>query len=548
MAWIVLRVFIVKYEELLEKYQALLIENNNLKREIKALKAQLDSEETQPCMEEFQAVFDFYEPLFSGIDKFSDTREKITLFMSLFKGRDDVYAKRWENPKKGTSGYSPFCLNKWKPGLCRKPKERCVNCTNKLYAGLDEKVIDDHLRGSNHFVAGIYPLCLDETCYFLAIDFDGEDWAQDIAVLREVCLDFHIPLAVERSRSGQGAHAWFFFQGPLLASLARRFGSALLTCAMNKRHEVKIQSYDRLFPNQDTLPKGGLGNLIALPLQKAARRNNNSEFIDQSGKAFDDQWAFLSTIQKLSQDEIEKFTANLSQGNELGQLIRATEEDQEIQKPWDACRVKLVKSDFQCNLEIVKANMLFIPKVGLSQRAMNQLKRLAAFQNPEFYKAQAMRLSVAKIPRIISCSEETSEYLCLPRGCEADLKEVGKELGIDVNVRDQTNQGKDINIEFMGDLRDEQPLALNKLVQYENGILSGTTAFGKTVVAIKLIAERKVNTLILVDRVSLVTQWKKRLEEFLTINENLPDADDGKRKGEKKQKALSVNWVLERIT
>jgi len=543
----------VKFEELLEKYQALLIENDKYKKEIKALKAQIGLEEAPLGIEEFQAVFDFSslyipesemldqepsaEPLFSSINNLSDPMEKIRLYMSLFKGRDDVYALRWENPKKGTSGYSPFCLNEWKPELCRKPKERCTNCTNKLYAGLDEKVIDDHLRGNKNFVAGIYPLCLDETCNFLAIDFDGEEWSKDIAVLREVCSQFHVPLAVERSRSGQGAHAWFFFQVPLSAALARKFGSALLTCAMNRRHEVKFQSYDRLFPNQDTLPKGGLGDLIALPLQKAARKRNNSEFIDENGKTFDDQWTFLSAIKKLSEDEIEKFIARLSQGNELGELKRA-EEDQEEQKLWEASKTKLLKSDFPKGMEIVKANMLFVSKKGISQRALSYLKRLAAFQNPEFYKAQAMRLSVAKIPRIISCSEEATEYLCLPRGCETDLKEVGQELKISVHFRDETNQGKSIDIEFNGNLRDEQPMALEKLMKYDNGILSGTTAFGKTVVAIKLIAERKVNTLILVDRVSLVAQWKNRLTEFLTINEILPDTKEVKKRAGKKAKSI----------
>lgn len=185
----------MKYEELLEKYQASLIENNNLKKEIEELKERLDSAKAQPCVEEYQAVFDFYETSYSVIDKFSDSREKIRLFMSLFRGRDDAYAARWENPKKGTSGYSPFCVNEWKPGLCRKPKEKCTNCPNKQYPALNEKIIEDHLRGTDNFVAGIYPLCLDETCYFLAIDFDGKEWAQDIAVLREVCLEFHIPLA-----------------------------------------------------------------------------------------------------------------------------------------------------------------------------------------------------------------------------------------------------------------------------------------------------------------------------------------------------------------
>jgi hypothetical protein len=239
----------------------------------------------------------------------SDPKEKIKLFMSLFKGRNDVYAKRWENPKKGTAGYSPYCLNEWKSGLCRKPKGTCTNCTYKAYAPLDEKVIEDHLRGYKNFVAGIYPLCVYETCHFLAIDFDGEEWQKDISVLRELCLEFNIFLAVERSRSGKGAHAWFFFTSPISAALARKFGSALLTCSMNKRHEIKFKSYDRLFPNQDTMPKGGLGNLIALPLQKAARKCNNSEFIDENYQAYSDQWAFLASVQKLSEDDIGILTS-----------------------------------------------------------------------------------------------------------------------------------------------------------------------------------------------------------------------------------------------
>lgn len=278
----------MKFEELLEKYQALQIENDNLKEENRRLKAKLGFEEALPGVQEYQAIFDFPfldtpesgmlepeppdgllsgdNPLSSSTNNCSNPREKIRLYMSLFKGRDDVYAKRWENLQTGKSGYVPVCFNEWKPGLCRKPQERCLNCPNKRYVGLDEQVIDDHLRGNNNFVAGIYPLCSDETCHFLAIDFDGGEWPKDVAAIREVCSVFQIPIAVERSRSGQGAHAWFFFQSPLSAALARKFGSALLTCAMNKRHDLKFQSYDRLFPNQDTLPKGGLGNLIALPL------------------------------------------------------------------------------------------------------------------------------------------------------------------------------------------------------------------------------------------------------------------------------------------
>jgi hypothetical protein len=533
------------YKELLEKYQALLVENNHLKEEIKRLKSQ------QGIPEQQGIPFDFFEQnstfeilgqnsmrtaIAASINNFSDPMEKIQLFMSLFKGRDDVYAKRWENQKKGIFGYSPVCLNEWQPGLCAKPKGKCADCVHKSYTVLDEKVIDDHLRGRNDFVAGIYPLRRDETCCFLAIDFDAEEWQKDVTALRDVCAGYNISIAIERSRSGNGAHVWFFFENPVSAILARRFGSALLSYSMSKRHEITFKSYDRFFPNQDTMPKGGLGNLIALPLQKAARNNHNSVFIDENFEPFNDQWAFLANIQKLSEEEIEMLTSKLGHGNELG-VLRKDEEDGE-EKPWEKRKVKLVRTDFPQDIEIVKANLLFIPKTGISQRALNQMQRFAAFNNPEFYKAQAMRLSVKKIPRIISCSEETAKYLCLPRGCEAELTALFNELDIEAHFIDKTNSGKSINVKFNGSLRDEQPEAIDKLLKADCGVLSGTTAFGKTVVAIKLIAERKVNTLILVDKVSLVSQWLTRLTEFLTINESLPHVDAEKKRGRKKIQSI----------
>ena len=383
----------MEFRELMEKYQASLTEIQNLKEENNRLKAQLGIGITEPQVipddifqPKFVSVLFEQDPLEnampSDINNSSDPREKIKLFMSLFRGRDDVFAKRWENKKKGTHGYSPFCVNEWKPGLCRKPQERCTGCPNKAYAGLDEKVIDAHLRGRSNIVAGIYPLCLNDTCYFLAIDFDDGEWQKYISVLREVGAELKIPVAVERSRSGHGAHAWFFFESPIPAAVARKFGSALLTHSMSKRHEIAFDSYDRFFPNQDFMPKGGLGNLIALPLQKAARQNHNIVFIDENFQAYSDQWAFLAAIQKLSQDDLELLTAKLCSGNELGVLKKDDEEDEP--KPWETRKVKLLKSDFPGEMEIVKANMLFVPKAGISQRDLYHLKRMAAFQNPQF--------------------------------------------------------------------------------------------------------------------------------------------------------------------
>jgi superfamily II DNA or RNA helicase len=453
--------------------------------------------------------------------------------MSLFKGRKDVYAKRWENKNKEISGYAPVCRNQWQRGICGKPKIPCSSCKNTCYAELDESVIEEHLRGN--VVIGIYPMLTDETCCFLAMDFDKADWEKDISAVREVCHEFTIPVAAERSRSGKGCHAWFFFEHPVSAALARKFGTALLTCAMNRRHEIQFKSYDRLFPSQDTMPKGGLGNLIALPLQKAARENANSEFIDDDFRSYPDQWAFLSALQRISADRLEHFILTLSNGDELGELKIDEEED----KPWETHKPKTIvldKSDFPDKLSVVRANMLFLPKAGISQKALNRVKRLASFKNPMFYRQQAMRLPTYGHSRVISCAEETQDYLCLPRGCEPDLRNELEPLGVDICMIDKTFEGNPINVKFKGHLRDEQNVALNSLLHHNTGILSGTTAFGKTIVAIKLIAEKKKNTLILVDKVGLLAQWKERLLKFLDINEILPE--EPKKRGRRKEKSI----------
>ena len=516
------------YEELFEKYRTVLIENEILKSENLRLKAQLGMIKQQAVVaEEITQI-----KLISGINQSSEAKEKINILLSLFDGRTDVYAKRWQN-KTGKSGYSPVCLNEWKADLCGKPKVKCADCSHKSYEILDEKVIEEHLRGN--ITIGIYPMHLDETCNFLAIDFDGSDWEQDIIVLRSTCKEFAIPVAIERSRSGNGAHAWFFFEEKISAALARKFGTALLTYAMNKRHEITFKSYDRFFPNQDTMPKGGLGNLIALPLQKNARKHGNSVFIDDNFKPYADQWEFLGDIKKLSEDKLEKLIVSLCYGNELGPLKR---DDEEVQKPWETNRVvlKLTKDDFPIMITVVRANMLYILKDGFSSRALNNMKRLAAFRNPEYYKAQAMRMPIFNLPRIISCSDETPEYLCLPRGCEEDLISLFNEFKVDTEWMDEANCGRNIDVSFHGNLREEQQLAVNELIKYNSGVLSATTAFGKTVVAAKLIAERKVNTLVLVHRQQLLSQWKSRLAEFLRINEELPVLE--KRRGRKKSRDL----------
>lgn len=299
------------YYELYEKYHKLLEENQKLKAENDEYRKRLELPTSVSCVncnDNTPIKTDNYNSVATNINNNSSPEDEIRLFMSVFKGREDVYAKRWQN-KEGKSGYSPVCLNEWVRNICNKSKIKCSECNNKNYAILDICAIDKHLRGKDVF--GIYPVLSDENCYFLAIDFDDEGWEKDISVIRDVCNEKKIPFSVERSRSGNGAHVWFFFENKVSAVTARKFGTVLLTYAMIKRHELRFKSYDRLFPNQDTLPKGGLGNLIALPLQLNARRNNNSVFIDENFQPYNDQWSFLSGIRRISENEVNLYTSEL---------------------------------------------------------------------------------------------------------------------------------------------------------------------------------------------------------------------------------------------
>lgn len=455
----------------------------------------------------------------------SSTQAKIALFRSLLRGRDDVYARRFENRRTGRAGYAPACANEWVPGVCEKPRIKCAQCPHRRFYAVTDDVIRWHLSGQDEsgrsFVAGIYPMLLDETCFFLAADFDKSTWKQDAAAFLETCQSLNVPAGIERSRSGNGGHVWIFFEQAISAGLARKLGAHLLTETMDRRPEIGLDSYDRFFPNQDTLPHGGFGNLIALPLQKQARDLGNSLFLDRELAPYADQWAFLSSLRKMARNEVEKIVSDAeAKDRVVGVCLGLADEDDPtpwLLSPSRRPRKPEAIGPVPDKLELVVANEIYIAREALSPRLRNRLIRLAAFQNPEFYKAQAMRLPTYGKPRIISCVEDHGQYVGLPRGCLDDVRQLLADLKVKTTIRDERQAGKPIEIAFAGQLRPEQQAAADAMLENDIGVLSATTAFGKTVVAASLIARREVNTLILVHRRQLQQQWVDRLSTFLAI-------------------------------
>lgn len=455
-------------------------------------------------------------------DRPFDNRAKVELFRNLFRGRPDVFPLRWENPKTGKSGYAPACANEWKRGLCEKPRIKCSVCANQAFIEVTDQVIAHHLRGQGpggaSFVAGVYPVLPDDTCWFLAADFDEAEWRRDVKAFAETCRAWDVPVAIERSRSGNGAHAWIFFGEPVSASLARRLGSALITETLDRAPDVGFASYDRLFPSQDTVPSGGFGNLIALPLQGLARQAGNSVFLDDDLKPHHDQWAYLAGVRRLKRDTLETLVDTASAaGRILGVRIPVDDEDNE---PWLAPpsrrrRPPAIAGAPPSHLTMVLADQLYIPRKDLPPGLVARLIRLAAFQNPEFYAAQAMRLATHDKPRIVSCAELTANHICLPRGCFDVAMDLFASLGVAVEIEDRRNCGAAIDISFDGALRPDQEVAVDALRSHDIGVLAATTAFGKTVVAARMIAERGVSALVLVHRRQLMDQWVERLGAFL---------------------------------
>lgn len=483
-------------------------------------------------------------------------------FYSVFKGRRDVYSKRGgkPSPKTGKTGYFTQCWNFWKDGICPKKngvKINCGECANQRYKELTGRVILDHLLGEKSDasdVIGLYAMLPDETCNFLIFDFDNHDagnsgddganlddeWIREVNAMRDICKANDIPVVVERSRSGKGAHIWMFFEEPVPAFVARQFGSALLTKGAESVNLKTFKYYDRMLPAQDHIPinvktgKVGLGNLVALPLQGQALKYGNSAFIDEEWNAYPNQWQILKDIVKIQRSFIDDKIKEWGEGGILGVLLAGfndgdmtsdekKEHKKDTIKPWEKKQLTFNPEDVDGEIQITLADKVYIDVENVKPRMQNTLRRMAAFSNPEFYKNMKMGFSTQGTPRIVFCGYDEPGYLCLPRALDEVVVNKLEEADIKYSVDDKRQTGRKIEIQFSGELYDEQKSAVDVMLQHENGILGATTAFGKTVVGAYMVAARKVNTLILVHNTEILKNWVEDLEKFLDVDEEPPE-------------------------
>lgn len=465
--------------------------------------------------------------------------EKITTrhaleFYSLFKGRKDVFSKR--TPRKdGSAAYYPVCENFWKDGICPRrsaARKRCMECEFRQWKPLNQRVLMNHLIGIREDggdVIGMYPMLEDDTCNFLVFDFDSHDapqapeWKEEADALRTICRNLSIPALVERSRSGTGAHIWLFFSEPVPAKTARQFGSVLLTKGAESVNQKSFRTYDRMIPTQDHLPEGGLGNLIALPLQGVALKQGNSAFVDENWDAYPDQWAVLRSARRISKEWIEKQIQTWGTNGILGQLSTLILTDNEQDKPWERKRPTFHLKSITEPLHLTYANMIYVEKLHLPPQAQNTLRRMAAFSNPQFYRAQAMGFSTAHIPRIICCARDEDAHIALPRGLKDELINRLKESGSPYYEEDFRQTGRNLKVSFSGKLYPEQQAAADEMLLHETGILHAATAFGKTAVGAYLVAAKHVNTLVLVHNREIMKNWIDDFQKFLVIDEELPE-------------------------
>ena len=483
-----------------------------------------------------ERVVELYDPDQGARIKKFDVTDKIAsdFFMMFCRGRKDVYDLRYTNPKTGKNGYYTQCFNRWDRGchIQKKDGVRCKDCELRAYKPVTLPLIKAHMNGTDpngNDVVAIYPMLENNLCQLLVFDFDNhakgaeqEDyaniddrWKEEINALRRICKNLDVDAVVERSRSGRGAHLWIFFKEMIPARLARKFGFALLEKGAESVNLKSFKYYDRMIPTQDALPEGGLGNVIALPLQGMALKSGNSAFVDENWNAYEDQLKVLAGTRRLTRQEIEDYLS-------LWYSTGFTSEDNGTDAPWDK-NSEIEAGSVKGVVRIVLADRIYIDSSGMSNKTKRQLRRMATFSNKQYFQNQAMDMPNYDESRFIYLGSDEGKYIVLPRGLREDILKKFDNAGIRYKIEDKRTQGRELNISFKGELRESQIPAVETMLENETGILHAATAFGKTVVCCDMIARRGISTLILVDRADLMNQWIKRLDEFLDIDEELPE-------------------------
>ena len=483
-----------------------------------------------------EGAVEVYDPDQSARIKKFDVTDKIAsdFFMMFCRGRKDVYDLRYTNPKTGKNGYYSQCFNRWDRGchIQKKDGVRCKDCELRAYKPVTLPLIKAHMNGTDpngNDVVAIYPMLENNLCQLLVFDFDNhakgaeqedyanidDGWKEEINALRHICKNLDVDAAVERSRSGRGAHLWIFFKEMVPARLARRFGFALLEKGAESVNLKSFKYYDRMIPTQDALPEGGLGNVIALPLQGMALKSGNSAFIDENWNAYEDQLNVLAGTRRLTRQGIEDYLS-------LWYSTGSISEDNGTDAPWDK-NSEIEAGSVKGVVRIVLADRIYIDSTGMSNKTKRQLRRMATFSNKQYFQNQAMDMPNYDESRFIYLGSDEGKYIVLPRGLREEILKKFDNAGISYKIEDKRTKGQELNISFRGELRESQIPAVETMLENETGILHAATAFGKTVVCCDMIARRGISTLILVDRADLMNQWIKRLEEFLDIDEELPE-------------------------